>query len=202
MPPRGLCRDARPCLLETRSRAVRAHSGRSAGQERRVTTLRRAPQFRLRDRALEAKRQAERQRYDLPDRPREPLPKIPDDITELADEELVVMMTLLTRWAEHLGVQLAMAEVDERWAEAGMEKERAVALLDGSAKDVTQRKAKAYQSEEFLEAEEKYHEAMAYRKLVAVLFNNAERWSALLSRDLTRRVNREPRERRVNRSGA
>jgi hypothetical protein len=164
-----------------------------------TTTVRRAPQFRLGDRALEAKRQAERQRYDLPPRPQERIPEVPDDITELGDRSLVAMMTLLTRWAEHLGVQLAMAEVDERWAEAAMEKERALALLDGTAKDVTQRKAKAYESEAYLEAEEKYHEAMAYRKLVSVLFTNAERWSALLSRDLTRRVNRDPRERRVDR---
>lgn len=127
------------------------------------------------------------------------MPRVPDDITELADRELIGMMTLLTRWAEHLGVQLAMAEVDERWAEAAMEKSKALALLDGSAKDVTQRKAKAYESDQFLEDEAKYHEAMAYRKLVSVLFTNAERWSSLLSREITRRVNRDPRERRTER---
>lgn len=92
-----------------------------------------------------------------------------------------------------------MAEVDERWAEAAMEKARAVAHIAEKARDVTERKARAYQSEEYLDAESKYHEAMAYRKLVGVLFTNAERWSSLLSRDLTRRVNRDPRERRVDR---
>jgi hypothetical protein len=163
-----------------------------------TTTVRRAPQFRLGDRALEAKRQAERQRYDLPDRPVEALPRVPDDITELEDRDLIGMMTLLTRWAEHLGVQLAMAEVDERWADAAMDKERALASL-GKVRDVTERKAKAYESEAFIAAEEKYHEAMAYRKLVAVLYQNADRWSALLSRELTRRVNRDPRERRTER---
>lgn len=160
---------------------------------------RRAPEFRLGDRSLEAKRQAERQQYDLPARPRQQIPEVPEDITDLGDRELLGMMTLLTRWAEHLGVQLAMAEVDERWVEAAMEKERALALLGGSAKDVTRTKAKAYESESYLEAEEKYHEAMAYRKLVGVLYNNADRWSALLSRELTRRVNRDPRERRSER---
>ena len=167
-----------------------------------TTTVRRAPSFRLGDRALEARRQVERQRYDLPPRPKEKIPEVPDDITALEDQPLIELMTLLTRWAEHLSVQLAMAEVDERWAEAGMEKERALALLDGSAKDVTQRKAKAYESMSYLEAEEKYHEAMAYRKLVGVLYNNADRWSALLSRELTRRVNRDPRERRAGRYNA
>lgn len=80
-----------------------------------------------------------------------------------------------------------------------MEKERALALLGGTAKDVTRTKAKAYESEEYIKAEETYHEAMAYRKLVSVLYNNADRWSALLSRELTRRVNRDPRERRAGR---
>jgi hypothetical protein len=92
-----------------------------------------------------------------------------------------------------------MAEVDERWAEAAMDKERALALLAGTAKDVTRTKAMAYESEEYLRVEATYHEAMAYRKLVSVLYANAERWSALLSRELTRRVNRDPRERRSER---
>lgn len=165
-------------------------------------TVRRAPQFRLGDRALEAKRQAELQRYELPERPKSPIPEVPDDISELDDRALVGLMTLQTRWAEHLGVQLAMAEVDERWADAGMEKSRALALLDGGAKDVTRTKAKAYESQDYLEAEEKYHEAMAYRKLIDVLYRNAERWSALLSRELTRRVNLDPRTRRTERHNA
>lgn len=164
-----------------------------------MTNVRRPVQFRLGDRALEAKRQAERQKYDLPARPVQPIPDVPDDITDLGDRELVQMMTDFTRWAEHLNVQLAMAEVDERWAETAMEKHRALALLEGTAKDVTRVKAAAYQSPEYLEAEQKYHECMAYRKLVGVLYTNADKWSALLSRELTRRVNRDPRERRSER---
>jgi hypothetical protein len=164
-----------------------------------VTTVRRAPQFHLGDRGLEAKRLAERQRYDLPARPEGPIPEIPDDLTDLGDAELVGLMTDFTRWASHLSVQLALAEVDERWAEAEMEKQRALALLGGTAKDVTRTKAAAYQSDEFLDAEQAYYERMAYRKLVAPLYANADRWAALLSRELTRRVNAEPRSRRVDR---
>jgi hypothetical protein len=82
-----------------------------------------------------------------------------------------------------------------------MEKEKALASL-GAVRDVTERKAKAYQSEEFIAAMEAYHETMAYRKLVNVLYENADRWSALLSRELTRRVNRDPVERRAGRYSA
>ena len=83
-----------------------------------------------------------------------------------------------------------------------MEKCKALALLGGTAKDVTRTKAKAYESEDYLEAEEKYFEGMAYRKLVGVLYNNADRWSALLSRELTRRVNFAPRTGRADRNTA
>lgn len=81
-----------------------------------------------------------------------------------------------------------------------MERFRALALLGGGAKDVTRSKAAAYQSEEYLAAEESYHERMAYRKLVNVLYVNADKWSALLSRELTRRVAVEPRARRADRN--
>lgn len=80
-----------------------------------------------------------------------------------------------------------------------MEKQRALALLDGTARDVTRTKASAYKSESYLEAEQAYFERMAYRKLVAPLYANADRWAALLSRELTRRVNSEPRSRRADR---
>ncbi len=78
-----------------------------------------------------------------------------------------------------------------------MEKERALASL-GTVKDVTERKAKVYESEQFIAAQQTYQERMAYRKLVQVLFENTDRWSSLLSRELTRRVNMEPRTRRSN----
>lgn len=162
--------------------------------------VRRPVQFHLGDRGLEAKRLAERQKYDLPERPEGVIPKVPDDLLDLGDGELLGLMTEYTRWAAHLSVQLALAEVDERWAEAEMEKQRALALLGGDApKDVTRAKAKAYESEAYLEAEKAYYERLAYRKLVAPLYANADRWAALLSRELTRRVNAEPRSRRADR---
>lgn len=144
-------------------------------------------------------RLAERQRYDLPGRPKGQIPEVPDDVTELGDSELVVLMTDFTRWATHLSAQLALAEVDERWADAERERLRSLALLGGTAKDVTRTKAAAYESPEFVSADAVYHERMGYRKLVGVLYANADRWSALLSRELTRRVNSEPRSRRVDR---
>jgi hypothetical protein len=95
---------------------------------------------------------------------------------------------------------LAVAEVDESYAEEFLNRVKAIKALSASAeKSVTLMKAKAYQDEDFLEAHQRYQEAYAYRKLIKVKYDNAERNSGLLSRELTRRTNRDPRERRVER---
>lgn len=163
-----------------------------------TTRVSRSPEYRLGERAAEAKRQAKRQRYHLPPRPDGEPPRVPDDVTELDDRDLMTLMTRWTRWTEHLGVQLAMAEVDERSAAEDRDRERALASL-GRVKDVTERKAKVYESGQFIDAEDKYQERMAYRKLVSVFYEGANLWSSLLSRELTRRVNLEPRTRRADR---
>lgn len=143
----------------------------------------------------------ELQRIYLPRRPGRAFPDIPDDPTEMTDADLMRLMTSLTKWAEFLGTQLACAEVDERHAETAMEKARALATLSGG-RSVTEQKAKAYESDAYNDAREKYQTAHAYRKLVNVVFDNCDRFSALMSRELTRRVNRDPRERRVERHSA
>ena len=95
-----------------------------------------------------------------------------------------------------------MAEVDERYAAAYLERVKAVkALANSSEKTVTAAKAKAWEDEDFVDAHDKHQEAHAYRKLVQVRYDNAERSSGLLSRELTRRVNRTSREDRVDRWG-
>lgn len=89
--------------------------------------------------------------------------------------------------------------MDEGYAALELDKVRAIKSYDFRKPDA---KAKAFNDEDFLDAQDKQVHAEAYRKLVKVTYDNAERGSALLSRELTRRVNRDPRERRVDRMGA
>lgn len=153
--------------------------------------------------SLEAKRVLDRQRIQLPAHPGDDIPELPADPTELSDSTLMTLFTQMTRWAEYLGSQLAAAEVDERYAEAALDKIKAIKALTALSRDakttVTAAKATMWADEDYLEAHGHYQTKHAYRKLVNVLFENTERKSALLSRELTRRVGRSPREGRADR---
>lgn len=151
--------------------------------------------------SLEAKRKMDRQRIFLPRRPEDDFPELPEDPTELGDSELMRLFVQLTKWSEYLGAQLAVAEVDERYADASLEQVKAVKSLGSTSKTVSGAKAAAMADPDYQAAQQDYNERHAYRKLVHVSFINAERNSALLSRELTRRVNRTEREGRSDRWG-
>ena len=163
------------------------------------TKVKRPRQFRLGDASLDAKRQLELQQIHLPPRPKSDVPDLPEDPTELDDGPLMRLFTQMTRWADYLEAQLACAEVDERWSESHVERLRAVAALRSDAKSVTAQKAAAHDDPEFNEARERFQDAHAYRKLVEVVARAVDRDSKLLSRELTRRVGRDPQERRADR---
>lgn len=150
--------------------------------------------------SLEAKRRLELQKIEMPMRPDDGYPDLPDDPTDLTDSGLLRAMTKFTRWAEYLGAQLACAEVDESYAEEYLARVKAIRNLSNSTeKTVTLMKARAYEDPEYVAAHEKFQQAYAYRKLIQVKFQACERNGALLSRELTRRVGRDSREGRVER---
>jgi hypothetical protein len=126
------------------------------------------------------------------------MPTVPSDLDEVVDGVLMRLFSELTAWVAYMGAQLVCAEIDERHAEAEMDKHRALASLAGG-KSVSEAKAKAYEAPEFLAAQEWYKEANAFRKLLQVMYDNGDRFASLVSRELTRRVNREPRENRERR---
>lgn len=96
-------------------------------------------------------------------------------------------------------MQLAMAEVDERSAESQLAEYQAIASLRSEDKTVNKAKARAYEDEDFIEARSAFQVAHAYRKLIEVSYENMDADSRLLSRELTRRVGREPRDERTRR---
>jgi hypothetical protein len=110
----------------------------------------------------------------------------------------------LTAWAGFLSGQLAVAEIDERTAEAVLEAAEATALIRGYAEldasrevgprgGVTEVRATMVKAHRDLDPDvilqkQSIAERYAYRKLVGVLFTNVERDAALVSRELTRRT--------------
>lgn len=163
-------------------------------------TISRSKTLQMAHASLEAKRRLDLQQIYMPSRPKSEYPELPDDPTELDDSALMRAMTQFTKWAEYLSTQLAVAEVDERYADAFLDRIKAVKSLSNTTeKTITAARARVWEDEEVVAANEKYQEAHAYRKLVKVKYDNAERNSGMLSRELTRRVQRGPRESRVGR---
>lgn len=91
-----------------------------------------------------------------------------------------------------------MAEVDERYAEAALDKTKLIKGYDFRNKTD---KASAATDQDYWTAQEEYQERMAYRKVIEMTYDNAVRNGELLSRELTRRVNRTPRDGRADRWG-
>lgn len=152
--------------------------------------------------SLAAKRRLELRGLDVPEKPAAAQPDLPDDLTDLDDSELMTLFSRLTRWTNYLGAQLAAAEVDERYASAVLDKHKALKQIANSTeKTVTAAKARAYEDPEYLDVLDKAQAAYAYRKMISMMFEATDRKSALLSRELTRRVNRAPREGRDDRWG-
>lgn len=97
-------------------------------------------------------------------------------------------------WADYLSVRLGLAEIDERFKEAVVKKTEALALVSSHPEKgkMTLAKAERYLDDDAESAREELDEAYSYRKLLSLLFGKVERDSALVSRELTRRVGREP----------
>jgi hypothetical protein len=101
----------------------------------------------------------------------------------------------LTQWQDYLNGVLALAEIDERTLDALRVQARAHALIrewGGTKEDrVTISQAQRDVDPEVVAVTREFDGAHNYRKLVEVLYTNAERDASLVSRELTRRVGRQ-----------
>jgi hypothetical protein len=91
-----------------------------------------------------------------------------------------------------------MSEVDERYAAAALDKIKLIKGLDFRNKDS---KSQAARDDDYWAAHDELQERMAYRKVIEMTYENSVRNGELLSRELTRRVNRSPRDGRADRWG-
>jgi hypothetical protein len=153
--------------------------------------------------SLAAAREAEKQNLVLPDRPRGEPPQVPgEELTELDDRDLMGLFGKLNRWAAFLGVQLAMAEVDESYASKLVDKLTALGQIRARGeKTATAMKASVWNDEDYQAAQDAKQEAYGYRKLVEALYNAVDRDAFMVSRELTRRIGREQKDRRRERHG-
>jgi hypothetical protein len=131
------------------------------------------------------------------------VPELPEDPTELSDGALMTLFVRMTSWVEYAGGRLAAAEVDEKSCGDTLERSKALsAVRNSSEKTVTAAKAKAYEDEEYLAAQEAKQNAFAYRRMLQAVYDSADKRATLLSRELTRRVGRADRDSRAGKWSA
>lgn len=154
--------------------------------------------------ATEAQRALEEDGLQLPPKPSFVLPRVPVQLADLTDPDLMRLFVSLSRWADYVNGQLALAAINERHAEGLLATAEATALVrdwkGGRDDKVTLAKAERENDPDVIACKEDLRHAYARRKLVEVIFTNAERDSAVVSRELTRRIGRlEVNERRTAR---
>lgn len=71
----------------------------------------------LHDESVAARKALELDGLSLPSKPRFSIPEVPTRITEMDDRALMNLFVRHTRWRGYLSGQLALAEVEERFAE-------------------------------------------------------------------------------------
>jgi hypothetical protein len=142
----------------------------------------------------------------LPRRPRYGIPELPADLTEINDETLMQIFSELTRWQDYAARCLAEAEIDEQAAESMLDFVTAKLQIQNwdeaenkSTARVAIAKARATVDPLVQEWKEKTATARATRKLTGVMAETLARDCAVLSREISRRIGREPGERRVGR---
>lgn len=157
--------------------------------------------------SLKAKQEAAKQSIYLPPKPDES-PTLPEDLTELSDAELMKLFSKWTQWQNYMSAQLALAEVDEQYAKSCVAKYEALSLISEraslhsnsevkaaeKANATTYLKALAYTDSAFTEAKDEVNVTYAYRKLIEIKHTESDKNTALISRELTRRVGRNDRE--------
>jgi hypothetical protein len=157
----------------------------------------------LREEALAVKTALAKEGLSVPEKPKFQVPEVPTRITDEDDQTLMNLFVRHTRWRGYLSGQLAMAEVDERFAEDLLTKLEAEALIrdwPGGREDrVTIAKAHRMADPAVVAATERLQLCYARRKIIQGIVEAADGNVKLISREITRRVGNEPTERRDRR---
>lgn len=144
-----------------------------------------------------AYRELEGQGMPIPPHPRDDMPDMPEDITELEDRDLMALYGKGVAWCNYLSVQLAAALTDEKDASSRVVAEEARVFVEESAKSkvtVARTAVKTDASEELSHFRDRLKDKEAYRRLVEALYSSMERNVQLVSRELTRRTSSHRRD--------
>lgn len=158
---------------------------------------------------IQAKAEIEKLGIEFAPQPDGESPVLPSDPTALSDSQLVELMGRFVGWADFSATQLGFAEVDDRAAQALLDRKRdllmlknrptAEALRKGEER-ITLIKAEIEADPDVIELAQAQAITYARRKLLLTTFERYERDGAYLSRELTRRTEGQtPQQRRTSR---
>lgn len=118
------------------------------------------------------------------------VPRLPSDITELDDEDLIRVFQHINEFLKFVKVQVAVAQIDENDSKKILEMAEAKVTVAHSAPKATVAsiKAQVASDPEIVKLSDKQQAAHNYRKLMEVMMVNMESDMALVSRELTRRT--------------
>lgn len=146
--------------------------------------------------------------FRLAPRPEEAIPTLPNDLTEIEDSDLMLLFGEFTAWSNYAAGKRSEAEIEERRLNDRLGFADAKAMILGwdddtkaSDKRVTITKARKLADEDVQEALCEQREAYAHRKLIATMAENFERNTALISRELSRRIGNRDVSQRQQRWG-
>lgn len=132
-------------------------------------------------------------------------PSMPEDITALGDEELMILYTQFSAYSDFVNTQLSCAIVDEKELERQVDYEESMAMLRLQSANpkttVTALKAMVDSDLSIKGLKQEHMNKYAYRKVLETMANNCERSSSVCSRELTRRTsgdNFKTRSRKFN----
>jgi hypothetical protein len=118
------------------------------------------------------------------------VPKLPRDITELDDEDLIRLFQHLNEFTKFIKVQVACAQIDESDAKKRMDYLEASFTTQYTVPKATVAsiKAKVMSEDSMKVSVEEYQAKHDYRKMIEMMVSNLESDMHLVSRELTRRT--------------
>ncbi len=141
---------------------------------------------------------------ETPDAPSYRTPKLPTNLSERSDRDLIDFMVRYARWSDYFSAQTTMEEINESTAEAAVRRLENLYMLNHRPEkpqsgELTMIKAEMDNDAEIVAARDAQRIIYARRKLMKMLLEHTERDGALCSRELTRRTDGSDLERRSNR---
>ncbi len=142
----------------------------------------------------------EKQGLTFPNKPKDDIPVLPRDLTDLDESELMELFADFISWVNYAAPALSVAQVTEAQTEKQISFARS-SLLAGTdpatkEKSVTVMKARAEVSDAVAGLEAKHSQAYAYRKMIEAMYYNLERDMNAVSREITRRSGEMKQRRR------